>query len=198
MVSMFDIRAHDTTAAAPGDLELVQRFVNLHRHAAEGEGDLPPSREMVETFLRERGLLDDRTRFTDADHADALELRRALYAKARSGGSQPMSERDRRVIDSAAQRAGLRPRFGADGPGLVPGETGVAAALGRLVAAAFLADLAGTWDQLKACAGPDCSSVFYDRSKNHSGRWCSMSTCGNRAKVRAWRDRHRAESTGEA
>jgi predicted RNA-binding Zn ribbon-like protein len=58
---------------------------------------------------------------------------------------------------------------------------------------AFLADLEGTWEGLKGCAGDDCNAVFFDRSKNHSGRWCSMSTCGNRAKVRAWRERRRAD-----
>ena len=46
---------------------------------------------------------------------------------------------------------------------------------------------------LKLCADETCRSVFYDRSKNRSGRWCSMSTCGNRAKVRAWRERQRAD-----
>jgi predicted RNA-binding Zn ribbon-like protein len=197
MESMFDIREHDNTAAAPGGLELVQRFMNLHEHAPDVDGDLPPTREMLETFLRERGLIDDRTRFTDADRRDALELRRALHAKVRAHAGAPMPDRDARVIDSAAKHAGLHPHFGTDGPALVPSEKGVVGALGRIVAAAFLADLEGTWADLKECAGPNCSSVFFDRSKNHSGRWCSMSTCGNRAKVRAWRDRHRGGSRSE-
>jgi predicted RNA-binding Zn ribbon-like protein len=195
---MFDIRTHDNTAPAPGDLELVQRFINLHEHAPDVDGDLPPSREMVEMFLRERELLEERTRFTEADHREALALRRALHAKVRARDGEPMPDRDVRVIDSAAQRAGLRPDFGGQRPSLVPSEKGVAGALGRLVASAFLAALEGTWDELKACAGPDCASVFYDRSKNHSGRWCSMSTCGNRAKVRAWRDRHRTKTRSRA
>ena len=38
------------------------------------------------------------------------------------------------------------------------------------------------------CAGPECSWLFMDLSKNGSRRWCSMSSCGNRAKAR----RHRA------
>jgi predicted RNA-binding Zn ribbon-like protein len=36
--------------------------------------------------------------------------------------------------------------------------------------------------------------VFYDRSKNRSGRWCVMAECGNRAKVRAYRERERAKA----
>lgn len=29
-----------------------------------------------------------------------------------------------------------------------------------------------------------CAYVFYDTSRNHSRRWCSMESCGNRAKAR--------------
>lgn len=33
------------------------------------------------------------------------------------------------------------------------------------------------------CDDADCILYFYDTSKNHSRRWCSMERCGNRAKV---------------
>jgi predicted RNA-binding Zn ribbon-like protein len=190
---MFDIRTHDNTAPAPGDLELVQRFMNLHEHGPGDEGDLPPSAEMLEDFLRRRGLLDDDVPFTKADRDVALELHRALHSKVRTDPGGEMPDADVAAIDQAAQRAGLHPHFGHGGPVLVPTERGVPGALGRIVAVAFLADLDGSWEDLKECAGEDCSAVFFDRSKNHSGRWCSMSTCGNRAKVRAWRDRRRAD-----
>ncbi len=45
--------------------------------------------------------------------------------------------------------------------------------------------------RLRECAGPDCSWLFLDRSKNGSRRWCDMRACGNRAKAR----RHRARQT---
>jgi hypothetical protein len=190
---VFDIRAHDVTAPAPGDLELVQRFLNLHEHAAGVDGDLPPPREMVEAFLRERGLIEAGARFTDADHESALRLSRALHAKVRANLGGGMADEDVATIDGVARRAGLRPHFSHDGPALLPSARGVDAALGRLVAIAFLADLDGSWAHLKECADEECEAVFCDRSKNHSGRWCSMSTCGNRAKVRAWRERRRAD-----
>ena len=66
------------------------------------------------------------------------------------------------------------------------------AGIGRILAAAFLAQLDGTWNRFRECSDPSCRSVFWDRSKNRSGRWCSMSSCGNRAKVRAYRERHAA------
>jgi predicted RNA-binding Zn ribbon-like protein len=42
---------------------------------------------------------------------------------------------------------------------------------------------------VKKCEDPGCIRFFYDTTKNHSRRWCSMDTCGNRAKARAFYDR---------
>lgn len=37
--------------------------------------------------------------------------------------------------------------------------------------------------QLKRCSNPDCILLFVDVSRSQQRRWCSMDTCGNRAKV---------------
>jgi predicted RNA-binding Zn ribbon-like protein len=42
---------------------------------------------------------------------------------------------------------------------------------------------------LRKCENPECILWFYDNSKNHSRRWCSMELCGNRAKAAAFRER---------
>lgn len=42
---------------------------------------------------------------------------------------------------------------------------------------------------IRKCENPNCILFFYDTSKNHSRRWCSMDLCGNRAKVAAFRER---------
>jgi len=47
------------------------------------------------------------------------------------------------------------------------------------------------FDLVKTCDGPDCTLWFYDRTKSHRRRWCSMSMCGNRMKVAAFRERRR-------
>lgn len=36
---------------------------------------------------------------------------------------------------------------------------------------------------VRKCSNPDCSLFFYDESKNHARRWCSMDRCGNRMKA---------------
>lgn len=38
---------------------------------------------------------------------------------------------------------------------------------------------------IKKCENDACVLYFYDTTKNHSRRWCSMSACGNRMKVAA-------------
>jgi CGNR zinc finger/Putative stress-induced transcription regulator len=49
----------------------------------------------------------------------------------------------------------------------------------------------GTWRRLKQCHNHRCRSTFYDRSKNNSGVWHSVKTCGNAANLRASRARRR-------
>jgi predicted RNA-binding Zn ribbon-like protein len=44
---------------------------------------------------------------------------------------------------------------------------------------------------IRTCEGPTCTLMFYDRTKGHARRWCSMSVCGNRAKAAAHRARVR-------
>ncbi|MCU5772603.1 CGNR zinc finger domain-containing protein [Erwiniaceae bacterium BAC15a-03b] len=40
---------------------------------------------------------------------------------------------------------------------------------------------------VRECEHPDCSLWFFDRTKAHRRRWCSMAVCGNRAKVARFR-----------
>jgi predicted RNA-binding Zn ribbon-like protein len=44
---------------------------------------------------------------------------------------------------------------------------------------------------LKSCSGSGCTLWFLDRTKAHRRLFCSTATCGNRAKVAAFRDRQR-------
>jgi len=46
--------------------------------------------------------------------------------------------------------------------------------------------------RVRECANEEegCGSLFLDCSKSQTRRWCSMESCGNRAKSRAFYDRH--------
>jgi len=43
----------------------------------------------------------------------------------------------------------------------------------------------GPMAPVRRCANPACGLYFYDDSRTSRRRWCSMATCGNRAKVAA-------------
>ena len=190
---MFDYDQHDTAPSAPGELELLQRFTNLHVHDGEGR-HLDPPVELIEWFLTDRGLLPRGERLGEQDLGTYLELRDAIRALILAGEGETISTSEAEAIDRIGLAAGLHPHFHrARVPTLEPKGTGVPAAFGKIVAIAFVSAFDGSFEHLKLCADETCRSVFYDRSKNHSGRWCSMATCGNRAKVRAWRDRQRVD-----
>ena len=46
-------------------------------------------------------------------------------------------------------------------------------------------------DRLKKCSNQNCSHFFYDVSKNNGRVWCSMKTCGNIMKARAFQSRRK-------
>ena len=46
-------------------------------------------------------------------------------------------------------------------------------------------------NEVRECASDRCSWLFVDRSRTKKRRWCSMRTCGNRAKVHRFQERRR-------
>ena len=52
--------------------------------------------------------------------------------------------------------------------------------------------------QCEAFATSDCAWLFIDETRNRSRRWCSMASCGNRAKARRHYHRTRKRPTEEA
>lgn len=79
----------------------------------------------------------------------------------------------------SAPSAGLIDRAGLLGP--------VAEAVAQLLAE-------GDFTLVKQCEHPDCVLWFYDRTKAHKRRWCSMAVCGNRYKAAQFRKKNSAQS----
>jgi predicted RNA-binding Zn ribbon-like protein len=175
---------------APGELEHVRAFVNtidLEQGAEEltGPGELA-------AWLAEHGLAPAGLVATNADVEYAIGLREALRAVLlahNADGFVPAGVAS--ALDRAAARSELRLRFDKTGSGtLEPEADGVDGALGRLLAIIHRSAADGTWTRLKACRDDTCEWAFYDNTKNRSGAWCNMAVCGNRAKARAYRERH--------
>jgi len=73
-----------------------------------------------------------------------------------------------------------------------------AASLLAPVAVALVQLLTGSaLERIRQCEAHNCTLLFLDSTKSGRRRWCSMSSCGNRMKVSAFRSRKSAEHVGK-
>lgn len=101
--------------------------------------------------------------------ADSAALNRLL---GRVDGHLAVDVQDNRLrIAFASSEAGS--------PGFL-----IARAVAEFLAAAELS-------LIKRCEGSGCILLFYDVTKSHTRRWCSMAVCGNRTKAAAHYERKR-------
>ena len=176
----------------PDGLEVVRDFINTYD--VEEDDEALTDLDAVRAWFRAQGLggvPDGGSR--DADPGVVSEVRAVREAFRRlldrdHGGAEDTAAFG--VLTGAAERTGLVVRFEPTRPDLVPTADGVRGALGVLLAWAFDAMRDGSWERLKLCERHTCRWAFYDRSRNRSGKWCSMEVCGNRTKVEAYRERH--------
>ena len=95
------------------------------------------------------------------------------------------------ALNEVLARGRRTPVLGPDGPDeIVDVEPGWRAAWEAAVA--HLELLADRGDRIRRCAHPTCVLYFHDTSRAGTRRWCSMETCGNRAKA----GRHYARTRG--
>jgi len=171
------------------DLQLVCDFVNS-AELEDGSDELADARGLVR-WLSAHGLAGEHARATDADAAEARALREALRELMRANNGEPADRvAAAALLDASGRRAALAVRFDTGSIRLVPRERGVRGALGIVLGAAGEAMANGAWGRAKACRSDTCRWAFVDHSRNQSRQWCSMSVCGNRAKARAFRERH--------
>ena len=179
------------TQEAPGDLELVRAFVNT-LDVEDGVDQLADP-AALERWLRRHGLLRSGPRPGDEELVAARRLREAIRTLLLGNNGVSVRKEAAPVLGRTAARARLALEFDPDGNArLEPAASGVAGALGRVLAIVAGAMADGTWKRLKACRADDCRWAFYDHARNRSRHWCSMAVCGNRTKARAYRRRHAA------
>jgi predicted RNA-binding Zn ribbon-like protein len=179
-------------ARAPGQLELVQSFINTV-DIEEGRDELH-DREALAAWLLERGLIESSRQVSDADLRLVVRVREALRALAAANNGAAPDPRAAGRLNRVAERARLAVQFeGQGGARLEPRLRGAQGALGRLLGVVYTAMVDGSWRRLKACRSDSCRWVYYDRSKNRSSTWCEMAVCGNREKARSYRRRRRED-----
>ena len=170
--------------------DLVIDFVNTAGFGPDRE-DVPTPAALVE-WLAGQGL-DPGARASRAEWEEAVAVREALRDLLLEHNEVEADVgRATAVLDVAAQRSGLGVRFADGAARIEPSAAGLRGAVGRILAEVSTGMADGTWERLKACRADDCKFAFLDTAKNRSRAWCSMQSCGNRAKVAAYRERHTA------
>jgi predicted RNA-binding Zn ribbon-like protein len=171
---------------ASGDIGLVQAFVNT-ADLQDGPEELEDP-NTLKAWLVAKRLIDASQPVDASDLRHAVALREAIRAVIGANTGSRVYPVEIATLNGAAVASGLRMRFGADGKSrLEPEVAGVVAAMGRIVATLYSAMEDENWKRLKLCSSQSCRWAFYDRSKNHSSRWCTMASCGNREKARRFR-----------
>jgi predicted RNA-binding Zn ribbon-like protein len=144
-------------------------------------------------WLRGRELLGPAER-VDAAHLGIARALRDAVRQAMLAHHDGMTDPGTAArLDALAAELPVRLAFSAAGSiTLEPAAPSAHGALARIVAAIATAHAHGQWTRLKLCPADDCQVPFYDRSRNHSRRWCDMAVCGGREKARAYRARKAA------
>jgi predicted RNA-binding Zn ribbon-like protein len=185
---------------APDRLALVQRFINTWNCEFPVYEDRLGTPLSALEWLHQSNLgcdLVEADRLGPADLARMRDVREALRSLARANVAGSCDPTSLRVIRSAAA---LRPMIVAINDHgqtyLEANVSDVNGAVATLIAIVHEAQLTGRWGRLKGCR--ECGYAFFDRSKNRSATWCSMSICGNRVKNRAlYRRKHTPGQPGE-
>ena len=141
-----------------------------------------------------------RTRPSDAERAliEARAIREAVFATFSkiAEGSRPPRD-DLATLNAAIPQALAHLC-------LAPSETGYAwrwdaeeSQLDRVVWPAIrsVGELLTSCEltRVRVCAAETCDWLFLDTSRNRSRRWCDMTVCGNRSKVRNFHTRQKRE-----
>ena len=137
----------------------------------------------LDRWLVASDLASAKPHSTDQDVKLARELRESIYVIAI--GRASTADRDR--LNAVAAAGAAPPQLDASGK-LVRSGT-AAQLLGSLAQQAVELFGGPNFSRVRQCEGDGCARLFVDLSRSGARRWCSMESCGNRAKAKTFRGR---------
>jgi predicted RNA-binding Zn ribbon-like protein len=182
------------TSIAPDGLRLTQELANTigvakSAHGRDLLGDTATAQAWLDIQLlgwgERHGGTAPRIELTGRSLRQLQQLRDRVRALLH-GGAGAATSTVATTVDVAVT---------ADGSALAPRGDGLAWLTGAVAIELHLAELADQRRRLKVCRNERCGVAFHDQSKNNSRAWHDVSTCGNLANVRAYRERQREAAT---
>ncbi|OBA73504.1 hypothetical protein A5641_05350 [Mycobacterium sp. 1554424.7] len=166
-------------------------FVGTLKYRDSAREELLTDPQRVSDWAVGAGLVDTPLEMTDDELAAAIAVREAVYrvVLARVDGSR-LDVADVDLLNAHASEPQLTPVLHPDGSVSRGGTV-------RRLLAGLAADLLDLYagpdiDKVKKCAHSGCTRLYVDASRAQNRHWCGMRTCGNRAKVQAFRARRQA------
>ena len=167
----------------PDAKELLKHYVDLARFAEDTGilGDQQVDRLMTKSMQypdeAQRALASaTRLRETISEIFYALARKKPVPSAALAILSQHVQEAAQHLVLVAGKER-FEWKFEADGYDLFAPLWPIARDAAELLASERI-------EFVRACASKACEWIFLDESKNHRRRWCDMTKCGNRAKVK--------------
>jgi predicted RNA-binding Zn ribbon-like protein len=148
---------------------------------------------------RLRPLLSNEPQAVDAVLLRILRLReslRAIFSSLVDGEPFPVSwaEPVNEILRITEGHDELVSHKGTWSLQFVARESGLDWLLAALARSAAELLVEGPRVPIRRCANPSCRLFFYDDSRTHRRRWCSMALCGNRHKAASFLRRHSTRS----
>ncbi|MHC3472645.1 CGNR zinc finger domain-containing protein [Streptomyces sp. 7R007] len=177
-------------------------FVNTLRDRWKEPRETLREPDDVARWLRGAGLLTDRPRTGDVPVSalsSAVTLREAIdRAVLRVAGGALPAPADIAVINEASAAAPRPTLHLVVRDGRLESSSTAQVAEGTIVGLGLVAQdtiellLSPEIRRVRVCGSEHCALRFVDRSPARNRRWCSMTRCGNRTKVRLHQARSRA------
>jgi predicted RNA-binding Zn ribbon-like protein/DNA-binding transcriptional regulator YdaS (Cro superfamily) len=166
-------------SAAPSAAQLLIDFVNTVEWQTDDETWTSP--EALVSWIRTRTGVSPTT-LTEGDLAFARRTREGLREVLLThAGHEPLPGAIA-GLNALLAEVPVHLRFDADGQ--VQAAAAEDSFLLPVLAAIDAVRVDGSWERVKACSRDSCRWAYWDGSRNRSGRWCSMTGCGNYIKMR--------------
>ncbi len=173
--------------APPADLCLAFANTRYWRGRATPTDELQKADDLLRWAAKEERLPPDMLRPSAASAGmfdQAIALREVIHrCFSATASGRPPAEADLAGLNAALVQAPGRRRVCLGGWDVGSVEPTAAALLAPVLWSAADLLVGGQLARVRQCANAECGWLFLDASKSGNRRWCSMSTCGNRAKA---------------